>query len=72
MIVIRSMVPINVIVYHPKTREGKEELERRVADAHAATVNQQIKSLNCPTNQKLELLDAVIVAKKKLSREWER
>ena len=58
--VIRSMVPINLIVYYPKTEEGQLELAKRVSDVHATAVTQRIKSLNCPTSQKLELLDAVI------------
>ncbi len=62
--VIRSMAPINLIVYYPKTEEGKEELARRVSDVHAASVNQRLKSLKCPTSQKLELLDAVIATTK--------
>ncbi len=69
MTVIRKMAPINLIVYYPKTEEGKEELARRVSDVHAAAVNQRLKSLNCPTNQKQELLDAVIETAKKRSRE---
>ena len=67
--VIRKMAPIHVIVYYPKTEAGKEELARRVSDVHATAVNQRLKSLNCPTSQKLELLDAVIETKKKESRE---
>ena len=67
--VIRSMAPINLIVYYPKTEEGKEELARRVSDVHAASVNQRLKSLKCPTSQKLALLDAVIATTKKRSRE---
>ena len=63
------MAPVNVIVYYPKTEEGKEELARRVADVHAAAVNQRLKSLNCPTSQKLALLDAVIDTRKKESGE---
>lgn len=59
------MAPVNLIVYHPKTEAGKDELARRVADVHAAAVNQRLKSLNCPTSQKLALLDAVIETKKK-------
>ena len=72
MTVIRKMAPINVIVYFPKTEEGKEELARRVSDVHAAAVNLRLKSLNCPTQQKQELLDAVIETVKKNSREQER
>ena len=63
------MAPVNVIVYYPKTEEGKEELARRVADVHAAAVNQRLKSLNCHTSQKLALLDAVIETRKKESGE---
>lgn len=69
MTVIRHMAPINLIVYYPKTEAGKEELARRVSDVHATAVNQRLKSLNCPTSQKLELLDAVIKTKKTESRE---
>ena len=69
MTVIRKMAPINVIVYYPKTEEGIEELARRVSDVHAAAVNQRLKSLNCPTQQKQELLDAVINTINKKSRE---
>lgn len=72
MTVIRKMAPINVIVYYPKTEEGKEELARRVSDIHAAAVNQRLKSLNCSTQQKQELLDAVIETVKMNSREQER
>lgn len=67
--VIRSMAPINLIVYYPKTEEGQIELAKRVSDIHAAAVTQRIKSLNCPTSQKLELLDAVIETVKERSRE---
>lgn len=69
MAAIRKMAPVNVIVYYPKSEEGKEELARRVADVHAAAVNQRLKSLNCPTSQKLALLDAVIETRKKESGE---
>ena len=69
MAAIRKMAPVNVIVYYPKTEAGKEELARRVADVHAAAVNQRLKSLNCPTSQKLALLDAVIETRKKESGE---
>ena len=66
---IRSMAPINLIVHYPKTAEGREELAKRVADVHASAVTQRIKSLHCPTSQKLELLDAVIADAKERSKE---
>lgn len=46
-------------------------MAKRVADIHATSVIRQIKDLNCPTSQKLELLDAVIETVKKRSREQE-
>ena len=52
--VIRSMAPINLIVYYPKTEEGQIELAKRVSDVHAAAVT---------------LLDAVIETVKERSRE---
>ena len=69
MTVIRSMAPVNLIVYYPKNEEGQPELATRVSDVHSAAVTQRIKSLNCPTSQKLELLDAVIEAVKDRIRE---
>ena len=66
---IRSTTPFSLIVYRPKTEEGRAELAKRVADVHASAVTQRIQSLNCPTGQKLELWDAVVEAAKKRSRE---
>ena len=70
--VIRKMVPINLIVYYPQTPEGQEELAKRADEVHANVVTQHIKQLNCPTDQKLKLLDAVIQTAKTNSREQER
>ena len=58
----RKSAPIHVIVHYPKTEEGKRELAERVAGVHADMVNQHIKKLNCPSEQKVQLLDAVIQA----------
>lgn len=69
VIVIRKMAPFKLIVHYPQTEKGKEELAQRVSDVHAAAVNQRLKSLNCPTSQKLDLLDAVIKTVKAKSRE---
>lgn len=63
--------PVNVIFYYPKTEAGKEELARRVAEVHADAVIRRIKVLNCPTSQKLELLDAVIATAKERSAQKE-
>lgn len=35
-------------------------MAERVASVHASLVNQHIKKLNCPSDQKVQLLDAVI------------
>lgn len=67
--VIRSMVPINVIIYHPKTEASKLKLAKRIADAHASAVIHRLNSLNCPARQKLALLDAVIETVKERSKE---
>ena len=66
------MAPVNVIVYHPKTAVGKEELAKRVAVAHATSVIQQIKSLNQPNHQKQLLVDAIVETVRKRSREQDR
>ena len=58
--IARKSAPINVIVHYPKTEEGKRELAERVAGVHADMVNQYIKRLNCHSEQKVQLLDAVI------------
>lgn len=58
--IARKSAPINVIVHYPKTEEGKRELADRVASVHASLVHQHIKKLNCPSEQKVQLLDAVI------------
>ena len=66
--IAKKSAPINVIVHYPKTEQGKRELAERVADIHADMVNQYIKKQNHPSDQKVELLDAVIASAKKGSR----
>lgn len=58
--VVKKCVPINLIVYYPKTEEGKRELAKRVADVHAETVKQTVSKLNCSSKQKEQLIDSVI------------
>jgi len=53
--------PIEVVVHYPKTKEGWDELGKRVATAHANYVIEKIDRLNCPTWQKLELLRAAYI-----------
>ena len=63
--IAKKSAPINVIVHYPKSIEGQRELAERVAGVHADMVNQHIKKLNCPSEQKVQLLDAVIQAASK-------
>lgn len=66
----RKSAPINVIMHYPETEEGKQELARRVASVHADFTIQYIQNLKCPTEQKIQLLDAVINdVKKELNHE---
>lgn len=66
---MRKSAPINVIVHYPTTEEGKKELARRVTSVQADFVTDTICRLNCPTSQKLALLNAVIDAAKKEKKE---
>ena len=58
--IARKSAPINVIVHYPKTVEGQRELAERVAGVHADMVNLHIKKLNCPSDKKVQLQEAVI------------
>lgn len=51
---------MNIILYFPQTKAGQEELAKRVATVHAQAVLDKVKSLNCPTQQKNKLIDAVL------------
>lgn len=66
---MRKSAPINVIVHYPTTDEGKKELARRVTSVQADFVTDTICKLNCPTSQKLALLNAVIDTAKKEKKE---
>ena len=57
---IAKSAPINMIIYYPKSEKGKKLLAHRVAQVHADSVIDKIKRLNCPSNQKTELLNAVL------------
>ena len=52
--------PIHVIVHYPKTEEGRHELAVRAAGVHADMVGQYINRLNCPSEQKVQLIDEII------------
>lgn len=60
MIDISKANKINVIVYLPKTTEGKRELEERIAQVHADAVVRGISVLDCTTEQKLQLFNSIV------------
>lgn len=66
---MRSGAPIRVIVQFPATGEGRGELARRVAEAHADFVIGTISRLSCPVRQKLDLLQAVMAAAERAESE---
>ncbi len=51
---------IEIIVHYPKTATKQAELETRVAKFHAEYVAQYIEKMSCPTEQKLQLVDAIV------------
>ena len=61
-----------MIVHYPKTGAGKEDPARRVAAVHVESVIAKINRVNCPTKQKLELVDAVIDTVKRRQKEQAR
>ena len=56
---------ISIIVHYPTTEEGWRELRRRMAIVHADAVLNYVQKLNCPTWQKIKLIDAIIEDAKK-------
>ena len=51
---------MEIIVYDPETPEKQALFDARVARFHAEYVAEYIERLNCPTEQKLKLIDAII------------
>ena len=56
---MEGVISLKIIVHYPETPEKQAEFDARVAKFHAEYVVQYIEKLNCPTDQKLKLLDAV-------------
>ena len=57
---MNSRLPLQVVVIHPETAEGRAELARRVAQVHAEAVMYTLQRLDCPDRQKRDLLQAVV------------
>ena len=51
---------LKIIMYYPKTKKTRAAWETRVAKFHANYVAQYIEKLNCPSEQKRQLVDAVV------------
>ena len=69
MLNIRKIQPVEIKIHLPTTEEGMHELSCRVASMHADAVDYILKSLPCPSSQKLDVLDAVISLIKKGKKE---
>ena len=52
--------PIHIVVYQPKTKEGKRELVERIASVHASMVDEYIHRLRCSSGQKEKLTEEVL------------
>ena len=55
---------MKIIVHYPTSKNGCEELARRVAEIHATATIQHIESLPCSKVQKLAMLDAILHEKR--------
>ena len=51
---------MEIIVYYPETPEKQALFDQRVAKFHAQYVENRIRKLQCPTWQKLKLIDAIV------------
>ena len=51
---------MDIIVHYPRTAEQQAAFDTRVAKFRAEYIVRYIERLNCPVEQKLVLLDAVI------------
>ena len=54
---------MKVVSYLPTDPAAMLELQRRVAEVHARFASDYIAKLNCPKEQKIELLNAIIKRK---------
>ena len=50
---------IEVILHFPKSQKRKDELAKRVATIHAQAILTSVAQQDCPTDQKIALIEAV-------------
>ena len=55
---------MDVLVHYPETSDKQAELAKSVAKLHAESIIRYIEKLNCPTEQKLALIDSIIATVK--------
>lgn len=55
-----ASVPIRLIPCFPQNLQSRQQLARQVARIHADAAVRYLRSLNCPADQKLALLDALL------------
>ena len=55
---------LKVIVFKPTDEESKKILRTKTAKIYGDAVKRLIEGLNCPKQQKLELIDEIIKCKK--------
>ncbi len=55
----KKVCVLGIIMYHPKIPEYQTELAKRVAQVHAQTILERVKTLSCPAEQKAKLIDTV-------------
>lgn len=48
-----------MIVHYPKSEADRQEIQKRLARIHAQFVLRYVEKLNCPLEQKRQLIDAV-------------
>ena len=56
---------MNIILHKPKKSEKQLELDKKVATVHMQAVIDYVKSMSCPSTQKIELIEIVSVLHKK-------
>ena len=57
---MRKAAPIKLRVYCPADEQGRQMLAQRVSEVHADVVKAGIEELECPLEQKLALVDAIL------------
>ncbi len=51
---------MEITIHYPNTSEGQAELSARYTRLHTEYVAQYIEKMRCPTEQKLQLIDAIV------------